>query len=131
MVEVQATSESRSATCWNMLVQLDGAVYDLTNHLLNGLIDIFLYFDKENFLSTSFEYYGSSYFVQKPVSYCFQRTLGWFKQWKRFTPFSFCVWTICKIFIFLFTYLSPVILISNFLVSNFDTFFLLKKLLTE
>ena len=59
MEEVQATSESRSAICWNMPLQLDGAVYDLTVHLLNGQVDLFLYFDKETLLSTSFEYYRS------------------------------------------------------------------------
>ena len=45
MVEVQATSESRGAICWNMIVQLDGAVYDLAVDLLNGQVDHFLYFD--------------------------------------------------------------------------------------
>ena len=49
MVEVQATSESRSATCWNMLVQLDGAVYDLTVHLLNGQIDFSYILIKKTF----------------------------------------------------------------------------------
>lgn len=59
MAEVQATFESRSVICWNMLVQLDGAVNNLTVHLLHAQVDLFLYFDKENFLSTSFEYYRS------------------------------------------------------------------------
>ena len=143
MIEVQAISESRSAICWNMLMQLDGAVYNLTVHLLHGQVDLFLYFDKENFSQLLLDIIGagnlykSQYHIVfrghldgssnrkkilrrcnlipaaiRPVKVTFQWdhyfTLGTPPSYQNslyFPPSThsfFCVWNICKIFIFLF-----------------------------